>query len=67
LVLHGRSRRATEIRDAGFLVLAAAVAKLLVYDTTHLDGLLRVGALAVGGAVLLASAAMVRRLNSGVK
>ena len=67
LVLFGRSRRATEVRDAGFLVLAAAVAKLLLYDTTHLDGLLRVGALAVAGVVLLGSAAAVRRLNAGVR
>ena len=67
LVLFGRSRRATEVRDSGFLVLAAAVSKLLIYDTTHLDGLLRVGALAVAGVVLLGSAAMVRRLNSGAR
>ena len=65
LVLFGRGRHAPEVRDAGFLVLAAAVTKLLVYDTTHLDGLLRIGALAVGGGVLLASAAGVRRLNTG--
>jgi hypothetical protein len=65
LVLRGRSQRAGEVRDAGFVVLAAGVAKLLVYDTTHLDGLLRVGALAVGGAVLLGSAAVVRRLHAG--
>jgi hypothetical protein len=64
LVLFGRARQATEVRDSGFLVLAAAVTKLLVYDTTHLDGLLRIGALAVGGGVLLASAAVVRRLNT---
>lgn len=67
LVLFGRGQRATEVRDSGFLVLAAAVSKLLIYDTTHLDGLLRVGALAIAGVVLLASAAAVRRLNSGAR
>jgi hypothetical protein len=67
LVLFGRASRATELRDAGFLVLAAAVSKLLIYDTTHLDGLLRVGALAVAGVVLLGSAAVVRRLNTGAR
>lgn len=65
LVLFGRARRATEVRDAGFVVLAASVGKLLVYDTTHLDGLLRVGALAVGGLVLLTSAQLARRFNAG--
>jgi hypothetical protein len=67
LVLFGRAQRATEMRDSGFLVLAAAVSKLLIYDTTHLDGLLRVGTLAAAGAVLLGSAAVVRRLNAGAR
>ena len=67
LVLLGRAQRATEMRDSGFLVVAAAVSKLLIYDTTHLDGLLRVGALAVAGVVLLGSAAAVRRLNAGAR
>jgi hypothetical protein len=55
------------MRDSGFLVVAAAVSKLLIYDTTHLDGLLRVGALAVAGVLLLGSAAAVRRLNAGAR
>ncbi len=67
LVLFGRARRATEVRDAGFVVLAAAVTKLLLYDTSHLDGFLRIGALAAGGAVLLGSAVLVRRLNAAVR
>jgi uncharacterized membrane protein len=65
LVLRGRSRRAPEVRDAGFVVLAAAVAKLALYDTTHLDGLWRIGALSVAGGVLLAASRVVRRLNAG--
>jgi len=67
LVLWGRGRRATEVRDAGFLVVAAAVAKLLCYDATHLDGALRIGALAAGGVLLVASAVWVRRLNRAVR
>ncbi len=65
LVLRGRAVKATELRDAGFLVLAAAVGKLLVYDTMHLDGGLRIGLLFVAGAVLVASAVVARRLNAG--
>lgn len=63
LVLFGRARQATEIRDAGFLVLAASVAKLMLYDTTHLDGGIRIGALAVGGAVLVAASFISSRIN----
>ena len=66
LVLIGRQRDATEIRDAGFLVLAASVAKLMFYDTTHLDGAIRIGALAVGGVVLVAASFISRRLNGPV-
>jgi Predicted membrane protein (DUF2339) len=64
LVLGGRARRATELRDAGFVLVAAAVVKLLVYDSTHLDGPVRVGALAVAGVALVAAALRVRRLNA---
>jgi putative flippase GtrA len=64
LVVRGRQVRATELRDAGFLVVAAAVSKLLLHDATHLDGLVRIGALALGGAVLVAAAAWVRRFNA---
>lgn len=64
MVLRGRAVKATEIRDAGFLVLAAALGKLLVYDTLHLDGALRIGLLGVAGLVLVASAAVARRLNA---
>ncbi len=64
LVLGGRRAGATEVRDAGFVLVAAAVSKVLVYDTTHLDGLLRVATLAVGGLVLLLAAAGVRRVDA---
>ncbi len=61
LVLFGRLRQATEARDAGFVVLAAAVAKLMIYDTTHTDGVVRIAALAIGGAVLLGASFIGRR------
>ncbi len=62
LVLFGRSRRANEIRDAGFLVLAAAVGKLVLYDTTHLSGWLRIGTLAAAGVALMGASVVARRL-----
>ena len=63
MVLLGRGKQAPEIRDAGFLLLAASMGKLLIYDTTHLDGFLRIGALVVAGLVLLASAQVARTLS----
>lgn len=63
-VLYGRAARATEVRDAGFLVLAAGAVKLASFDAATLDGALRVGALAAGGALLLFAAAAVRRLQA---
>lgn len=62
LVLFGRSRKASEIRDAGFLVLAAAVGKLVFYDTAHLHGWLRIGTLAVAGTALVGASLVARRL-----
>lgn len=66
MVLLGRKQGATEIRDAGFLVLGVAMVKMLLFDTTHLDGFTRVASLAVGGLLLLASAVIVRRFHSQV-
>ena len=65
LILLGRLRKANEIRDAGFLVLAASVGKLMLYDTTHLDGAIRIAALAIGGFVLVAASFISRRVNAG--
>ncbi|MHB8875686.1 MAG: DUF2339 domain-containing protein [Myxococcaceae bacterium] len=62
-VLWGRKRGENAIRDAGFLFLAAAVGKAVLYDTTHLEGMLRVGLLAVAGAVLLGSGAIATRIR----
>lgn len=62
MVLFGRSHKTTEIRDAGFVVLAASVAKLVFYDTVHLDGWLRIGTLALAGSVLVGASLMARRL-----
>lgn len=66
LVIAGRSRRATEIRDSGFVFVAAALSKLVAYDILHLEGAMRIGTLALGGAVLLAAAAQLRRVNREV-
>ena len=56
LVVYGRNRGEGVIRDAGFAFLAVAVGKALVYDTTHLSGMLRVAGLAGAGALMLGGA-----------
>ena len=54
MVLVARRRGETVIRDAGFLLVAAAIGKALLYDTTHLSGALRVAVLAAAGVLMLA-------------
>lgn len=49
-------------RDAGFAALAVAVGKIVIWDTTHLGGPLRVGLLLGAGALLLAGGLTVSRL-----
>lgn len=52
-------------RDAGFAALAVAVGKILLYDTMHLGGPLRLGVLFGGGALLLAGAAIAAQRRAG--
>ncbi|MCY1075475.1 DUF2339 domain-containing protein [Archangium lansingense] len=56
LVVYGRMRDESVIRDAGFAFIAMALGKALAYDTTHLSGTLRVACLAVAGALMLGGA-----------
>ena len=49
-VVLGRKLKDSAPRDAGFVVLACAVAKATLYDTTHLFGGLRIIVLVVVGA-----------------
>jgi len=49
-------------RDAGFAALAIAIGKIVIWDTTHLGGPLRIGLLLGAGALLLAGGLMVSRL-----
>jgi uncharacterized membrane protein len=62
LVVMRRRLNATAPRDAGFLVLGAAVVKAALYDTTHLFGGLRIGVLVAVGALLLVASQVLRRL-----
>lgn len=63
-VAMGRKLNDTAPRDAGFVILAAAIAKATFYDTTHLHGGLRIGLLAATGVVLLVGSAVLQRLRS---
>lgn len=63
MVLSGRKHKLSEVRDAGFLVLATSVGKMLFYDAVHDQGAVRVAALAIGGVTLLLAAEVARRLN----
>jgi hypothetical protein len=56
LVVHGRAREQSVIRDAGFAFIAFALAKALAYDTTHLSGTLRVAGLAASGLLMMGGA-----------
>lgn len=55
MVLVGRRKKATEIRDAGFVVLAASMGKLLLYDMAQTDGMVRIATLLIGGVVLMSA------------
>ncbi|MCU0698914.1 MAG: DUF2339 domain-containing protein [Myxococcaceae bacterium] len=63
LVVMGRTTNDTAPRDAGFVVLGAAVLKAALYDTTHLFGGLRIGVLVAVGALLLLGAKGLERLS----
>jgi uncharacterized membrane protein len=62
LVVMGRKTNGTAPRDAGFVVLGAAVLKASLYDTTHLFGGLRIGVLVAVGALLLLGAQLLRHV-----
>lgn len=62
LIICARWRDRPAARDAGFAFLAAGVGKLVLYDTSHLYGLIRIAELAGAGAVLLAAAALTSRM-----
>lgn len=63
-VLLGRKLDDTAPRDAGFVVLAAAIAKATLYDTTHLFGGLRIAVLIAVGALLLVGSQLVKRVEA---
>jgi uncharacterized membrane protein len=61
---HGTGDR--NLARAGLLVVACAVSKAVFYDTTHLDGGLRILVLAAAGLLLLGGAGLVRRAQPRV-
>lgn len=61
LTLIVRSGGKSALRNPGRVLITAAFAKALLYDTTHLDGTLRILALLVTGGLLLGGAWAVRR------
>ena len=62
LVLLARGIRRPALRIAGMVLVAAAVAKLVLFDLTALDGLARVAAFLGAGLVLLAAGTRYARL-----
>jgi uncharacterized membrane protein len=62
LVLLARGLRRPALRIAGLVLVAAAVAKLVLFDLVALDGLARVGAFLGAGLVLLAAGTRYARL-----
>jgi hypothetical protein len=65
MVVWGMRREASEVRVAGFVALAAAMAKLLMYDLEHTEGFVRIAALAVGGVVLLGAGRVTALVGKG--
>lgn len=63
----GRRLHDTAPRDAGFVVLAAAVLKATLYDTTHLFGGLRIVVLVAVGALLLVGGSVIGRRERGAQ
>jgi Predicted membrane protein (DUF2339) len=63
LVVGARWRDRPAARDAGFAFLAAGVGKLVLYDTSHLYGMVRIAELAAAGAVLLGAAMLAGRMG----
>lgn len=61
MVVMGGKLKEGAIRYSGYAFLLAALAKVLTYDTTHLSGSLRIGVLALSGAMLLGGALLNRR------
>ncbi len=64
LVASAARRQDAFSRDAGFAALAVAVGKILLYDTMHLGGGLRIVALLGGGAMLFGGALFASRQKS---
>jgi uncharacterized membrane protein len=62
LLLLARGLRRPALRVAGLVLVAAAVAKLVLFDLVALDGLARVGAFLGAGLVLLAAGTRYARL-----
>ncbi|MGA9523066.1 MAG: DUF2339 domain-containing protein [Myxococcaceae bacterium] len=66
LVFNGHQRRERVIRDAGFGFVGAALLKVVLYDTTHLHGTLRIAGLAAAGMLLLLGAWVTSRRTAAV-
>jgi hypothetical protein len=52
LLMFSQAKRQLAARDAGFVVLALASGKILFYDSTHLNGILRIAVFASTAALL---------------
>jgi uncharacterized membrane protein len=61
LVIQGGRSKEVAMRYSGYALLAAATLKVLLYDTTHLSGSLRVSVLGLSGALLLAGSLRSKR------
>lgn len=60
MVVFGSKRAANEVRDAGYLVLGTSMVKMLLYDVPNDDNVVRIVALAIGGAVLMGASQLAR-------
>ena len=67
LVVRSARKQDSYGRDAGFLALAIALGKVLVYDTTHLGGPLRITLLLGAGSLLVLGGLLVGRFPPALR
>jgi uncharacterized membrane protein len=61
LLVVGQKREDGPVQGAGAVLMVASLGKLLIYDTTHLDGVLRIAAYAAAGVMLMVGGTLLTR------
>ena len=65
VLIVGGLRRSLTLRWLGLVVLIGTLAKVLIFDMDHLDGVIRAASFLAVGVLLIVGALAARRLNAG--